>query len=298
MTKTKSSPHIGTVSTQGINSSTDLYCVFGSPVSHSVSPVMHNAAFRETGLNAVYLAFEPSSIEGAMRSMRELGIRGASITIPFKIEALRYADSIDPLASDIGSINTLVNSGGALMGHNTDGHGAAAALERAGVRIDGSTCLVIGNGGSARAIAATLAARGSRIIITGRNGERIRGLAAALHPEEPARPVELNALESGLMETVDIIINTTPVGMAPHEDGIPVPDDLLLAHHVVFDIVYAPHETRLLTAARSRGCVVVHGIEMLLHQGVLQFELWTGLTAPVEAMRQAIFSHLGIPTDA
>ncbi len=291
-------PHIGTVGTQGINSSTDLYCVFGSPVSHSVSPVMHNAAFRETGLNAVYLAFEPSSIEGAMRSMRELGIRGASITIPFKVEALRHADSVDTLASDIGSINTLVNSGGSLIGHNTDGRGAAAALERAGVRIDGSTCLVIGNGGSARAIAATLAARGARIIITGRNGERIRGLAAALRPAEPARPVELNALECGLMETVDIIINTTPVGMTPHEDGIPMPDDLLLARHVVFDIVYAPHETRLLAAARSRGCVVVHGIEMLLHQGVLQFELWTGLTAPVETMRHAIFSHLGIPADA
>ena len=281
-----------------INSSTGLYCIFGSPVSHSVSPVMHNAAFREAGLNAVYLAFEPSSIEGAIRSMRELGIRGASITIPFKIEALRHVDTVDPLAAEIGSINTLVNSDGSLAGHNTDGPGAATALERGNVRIEGSTCLVIGNGGSARAIAATLAARGARIIITGRNPERIRGLAAALRPAEPARAVGLDALDRGLMDAVDVIINTTPVGMTPHADAMPFPENLLAPRHTVFDIVYAPHETRLLSAARSRGCAVVHGIEMLLHQGARQFELWTGLTAPVEVMRRAIFSHLGIPADA
>ncbi len=281
-----------------INSSTGLYCLFGSPVSHSVSPVMHNAAFREAGLNAVYLAFEPSDIGGAMRSMKELGIRGASITIPFKTEALRHADSVDPLAADIGSINTLVNRDGSLAGHNTDGLGAAAALERGKVRIEGSTCLVIGNGGSASAIAATLAASGARIIITGRNSERIERLAAAIRTPEPARAVELVALDRGLMETVDVVINTTPVGMSPRPDAIPIPEDLLARHHAVFDIVYAPHETRLLAAARARGCVVIHGIEMLLHQGARQFELWTGLTAPVAAMRRAIFSNLGIPADA
>ena len=281
-----------------INSSTGLYCVFGSPVSHSVSPVMHNAAFSETGLNAVYLAFEPSSIEGAIRSIRELGIRGASITIPFKIEALRHVDTVDPHAAEIGSVNTIVNRDGSLTGHNTDGPGAVRALERANVRTEGSTCLVIGNGGSARAIAATLAARGARIIITGRNPERIRALAAAVGRSASARAVELGALDRALMDTVDVIINTTPVGMAPQAEAIPLPEDLLAPRHTVFDIVYAPHNTVLLSAARRRGCVVVHGIEMLLHQGARQFELWTGLAAPVEIMRRAIFSHLGIPADA
>lgn len=294
----KSTSHIGTVSAIDINSSTALYCIFGSPVGHSISPVMHNAAFREAGLNAVYVAFEPSSIQGAMQSMRELGIRGASVTIPFKIEALRFADSVDPLAAEIGSINTLINTNGSLAGHNTDGLGAVTALERHNVRIEGSTCMVIGNGGSARAIAATLASRGAKIIITGRNPERIRGLAASLRPAEPARAIGPGELDRGVMETVDVVINTTPVGMAPRADAIPIPEDLLAPRHTVFDIVYAPHETRLLAAAAGRGCAVIHGIEMLLYQGARQFELWTGTEAPVEVMRRAIFSHLGIPADA
>lgn len=286
------------MSTLEINSTTGLYCIFGRPVSHSISPVMHNAAFREAGINSVYVAFEPASIEGAMRAMKEIGIRGASVTIPFKIEALRHADAVDPLASGIGSINTLLNNNGVLTGYNTDGIGAVSALEQENIAIEGSTCLIIGNGGSARAIAATLASRGARIIITGRNGERISGLAAGIRGAEPARALLLAALDRGLMDTIDIIINTTPVGMAPDTEEIPLPENLLSPHHAVFDIVYAPHTTRLIAAASARGCVVVHGIEMLLHQGARQFELWTGTPAPVDAMRRAIFSHLGIPGDA
>ena len=259
---------------------------------------MHNAAFREAGIDAVYLAFEPASIEGAMRAMREVGIRGASVTIPFKIEALRHADEVDPLASKIGSVNTLVNRDGRLAGYNTDGRGAARALAEGGVRVEGSTCLVIGNGGSARAVAATLAELGARIIITGRNGERIRALAAGVRGSEPARALLLADLDRDVMKTVDIVVNTTPVGMAPDTEAMPIPDGLLLPRHAVFDIVYAPHTTRLIAAAQARGCVVVHGIEMLIHQGALQFELWTGRQAPVDAMRRAIFSHLGITDDA
>jgi shikimate dehydrogenase len=286
------------MSAHDLHTSTVLYCIFGRPVGHTVSPVMQNAAFRETGIDAVYLAFEPASIEGAMRAMREIGIRGASVTIPFKIEALRHADAVDPLAEAIGSVNTIVNTEGRLTGYNTDGTGALRALEEARVRIEGSTCLVIGNGGSARAIAATLAERGARIIITGRNGERISALAAAIHGPVQARALQLDALGPGLMETIDIIINTTPVGMAPDTGATPLPDSLLAPRHTVFDIVYAPHVTRLLAAAQARGCVVVHGIEMLIHQGARQFELWTGRPAPVGVMRRAIFSHLGITDNA
>jgi shikimate dehydrogenase len=191
-----------------------------------------------------------------------------------------------------------VNTEGRLTGYNTDGTGAALALEEARVRIEGATCLVIGNGGSARAIAATLAGRGARIIITGRNEERIRALAAGIRGPEPARALLLGALDRELMESIDIIINTTPVGMAPDTDTTPLPENLLAPRHAVFDIVYAPHTTRLIAAAQKRGCVVVHGIEMLIHQGARQFELWTGMPAPVGVMRRAILSHLGIIADA
>ncbi len=137
-----------------INSETDLYCIFGSPVRHSLSPLMQNAAFRKAGVNAIYVAFEPSSIQAALQSMRHLGIKGASVTIPFKIEVIPFLDAIDPAAAAIGSVNTLVNSNGAITGYNTDGAGAIRALEKTGVPIRDRAVLVLGNGGSARAIAA------------------------------------------------------------------------------------------------------------------------------------------------
>lgn len=271
-----------------INSNTTLFCIFGSPVRHSVSPLMHNAAFRERGINAVYLAFEPPSIGDAVASMKTLGIRGASVTIPYKIEVLKHLDSIDPLAARIGSVNTLVNNSGTITGYNTDGHGAVMSLENAGVDLKAKGCIVIGNGGSARAIAFTLAERGASVVIAGRNRERIENLADDLRCSSPGtRSALLGEIDSAFMERIDIVINTTPVGMVPDTGSTPFNTDLLSARHTVFDIVYAPHETRLLTAAAERGCRVVYGLDMLVLQGARQFELWTGGPAPVETMRLA-----------
>jgi shikimate dehydrogenase len=241
-----------------INAGTGCYCIFGNPVSHSVSPLMHNAAFRASGINAVYLAFEPGSIAEAVASMKSLGIKGASVTIPFKIDALSCCDEVDPIAADIGSVNTLVNSGGRIRGFNTDGYGAARALEESKVALKGSACLVIGNGGSARAIAFTLIERGASVIIAGRNAGRIGRLAGDLRARDPGTRSML----------------------------------LLSARHAVFDIVYAPHMTRLLTAARERGSRIVHGIDMLVYQGARQFELWTGKPAPVKIMMRAARRHI------
>ncbi len=276
-----------------INSRTELYCIFGNPVRHSISPLMHNAAFSETGIDAVYLAFEPLSIRDAVSAMKSLGIRGASVTIPFKIDVIRHLDDIDPLAASIGSVNTLVNSAGRVSGYNTDGYGAARSIEQCGVRLDAITCLIIGNGGSARAIAFTLADNGASIIIAGRNESRIAGLAADLQKRSPsARSILLEDLDTSFMDSVDVIINTTPVGMTPDTGSTPVDTSLINARHVVFDIVYAPHETMLLAAARERGCRVVYGVDMLVFQGARQFELWTGRNAPVEIMRRAAHQHI------
>jgi shikimate dehydrogenase len=276
-----------------INAGTGCYCIFGNPVSHSVSPLMHNAAFRASGINAVYLAFEPGSIAEAVASMKSLGIKGASVTIPFKIDALSCCDEVDPIAADIGSVNTLVNSGGRIRGFNTDGYGAARALEESKVALKGAACLVIGNGGSARAIAFTLIERGASVIIAGRNAGRIGRLAGDLRARDPGtRSMLLENIDGGAMKSVDVIINTTPVGMTPDVGSMPLDISLLSARHAVFDIVYAPHMTRLLTAARERGSRIVHGIDMLVYQGARQFELWTGKPAPVKIMMRAARRHI------
>ncbi len=278
-----------------INSATELYCIFGNPVRHSISPFMHNAAFSETGINAVYLAFEPGSISEAVRAMKALAIRGASVTIPFKIDVIRDLDYVDPLAGRIGSVNTIVNNNGKITGFNTDGFGAALAVEQCGIKLEGKTCMVIGNGGSARAIAFTLAEQGAKVIIAGRNENRINALAGDIRIFSPAaRPVLLNDLTTSFMESVDVIINTTPVGMAPDSELTPLDSSLIAARHIVFDIVYSPHETRLLSEAKELGCKVIYGVDMLVLQGARQFELWTGRKAPVETMRRAAHQHLNM----
>jgi shikimate dehydrogenase len=276
-----------------INSETELYCILGNPVRHSVSPIMHNAAFDEAGINAVYLAFEPATITAAVSSMKALPIKGASVTIPYKIEVIRHCDRMDPLAADIGSVNTLVNNGGIITGFNTDGFGALRALELARVDVSNSRCLLIGNGGSARAIGFTLAAGGASVTVAGRDRARIDGFAADLRVASPsARSILLKEIDRGFMGSIDIIINATPVGMQPDINSAPIDLDLISPQHTVFDIVYAPHMTRLLEAARERGAAIVHGIDMLVYQGARQFELWTGKPAPVEVMRSAIHGHL------
>jgi shikimate dehydrogenase len=276
-----------------INSGTELYCIFGSPVRHSFSPLMHNAAFRSAGIDAVYLAFEPPSIGEAVSSMRTLNIRGASVTIPYKIGVMHHVDAVDGLAAHIGSVNTLVNSDGKITGYNTDGYGALLALRNGGVSIDNARCLLLGNGGSARAIACALLESGAGVIIAGRNALRIGGLAEDLRKVNASvTSILLEEINRGFMESIDIIINTTPVGMAPDVEKSPLDIDLIAKRHAVFDIVYAPHVTAFLSAARRRGCAVVHGIDMLVFQGARQFELWTGKPAPVTVMRRAIRKHL------
>lgn len=272
-----------------IHASTGLYCIFGDPVSHSLSPAMQNAAFRDRGIDAVYLAFRPSSISAALDAMRALPILGASVTIPFKSDILPLLDDADPLAADIGAVNTAVNRDGRIIGYNTDGLGALEALRRAGARPGGKRVLVLGNGGSARAVAFTLLAEGCAIIIAGRNPGRYMPLVEDLRRKDPTvGHAVINKLTPSLMEAVDIIINTTSVGMAPDTGSSPLPVEFLAPHHTVFDIVYTPRETALLTMARERGCRLVYGSEMLLYQGARQFELWTGKEAPLEAMRRPL----------
>ncbi len=276
-----------------INASTGLYCIFGDPVAHSLSPAMHNAAFRAAGLDAVYLAFRPSSISSAIGAMRALPVLGASITIPYKTDVMALLDRVDPLATEIGAVNTLVNAAGTITGFNTDGLGVLEALRRAGAPPEGKRALILGNGGSARAISFTLISHGCAVTVAGRNPARYLPLVDDLKKKSAAvEHATIGGLTASSLENIDIIINTTSVGMAPDIGASPLPAGLITKRHTVFDIVYAPHETALLKEASAAGCRAVHGIDMLLFQGARQFELWTGKEAPVDEMRCALTARI------
>jgi len=281
-----------------ISPATRLCAVIGNPVGHSLSPALHNAAFDALGLDFVYVAFRVEDVRGAVGGMRALeNFRGMSVTIPHKIEIMGYLDEIDEIDRSIGSINTVINEGGRLIGFGTDGPGALKAIIDAGVRLDGATVLMLGAGGAARAIAFTLARQPglNKLVLMDINEAVLDGLTSDLGKGTPAAVEGELMGEDGLARRAaeaDIIINCTPVGMHPREDASPLPAELLRSGQVVFDIVYTPLETRLLSDARARGCTVISGVEMFINQAVLQFERFTGAAAPVEVMRRVVLERL------
>ncbi len=256
----------------------------GNPVSHSLSPAMHNSAFENLGLNCVYVPFPVSNVESALAGFRALGVRGVSVTIPHKQTVMKYLDSIDPVAEKIGSVNTLVIKNEKIHGLNTDWLGANRALEE-GVPLPGRKVLILGAGGSARAIGFGLIEAGAAIVLASRTPEKGQELARILgcpwHPLDEIANIR-----------ADCLVNATSVGMTPNTESTLVNKNHLPSFAVVMDIVYAPLETRLLREAKQAGCKTIDGTKMLLYQGVTQFELWTGKEAPVEVMRKSLLSSL------
>ncbi len=282
-----------------ITAATKLCAVIGSPVSHSLSPALHNAAFDELDLDFVYVAFRVEDVKGALAGMRALeNFRGMSVTIPHKIEAMNCVDEIAEVDRSIGSINTIINEQGRLVGFGTDGPGALKALVDAGVEIDGKSILMLGAGGAARAIAFTLARNTGlrKLVLMDINESMLQGLTADLQAGTGSCIESAVLTDDSLaraMEQANIIVNCTPIGMHPREDATLIPAGLFRAGQVVFDIVYNPLETRLLADARSRGLKVISGVEMFINQAVLQFERFTGVDAPVEVMRRVVMEKLG-----
>ncbi len=271
-----------------INSETKLYCLFGNPVSGSLSPALQNSAFASEGINAVYMAFKINSIIEGVKAMRELNISGASVTVPFKQEVMKYIDETDPLAEDIGAVNTLLNDNGTVKGFNTDGYGAVKALMKAGMEISGASFLILGNGGAARAVSFALLSQGGKVQIAGRNPLKAGILAGDLSVKySGVASSSLEELNQSNCRKFDCVINATTAGMFPAADSEPVSADILSSGQMVFDIVYKPDETLFLKHAGMKGCRVLKGFEMLLHQGTAQFEIWTGRPAPEKIMRDA-----------
>jgi len=269
----------------GIDGATELYGIIGNPVAHSLSPAMHNAAFQALGLNKVYVAFPVADVAGAMTGLRALGVKGASVTIPHKQAVIPFLDAIDPVAARIGAVNTLVVEEGIIRGLNTDWVGANRALAEA-LPLAGKTILVLGAGGSARAIGFGLLEEGARVLLASRTPEKGRKLASELG-------IDWLPLAEAGRNPVDAVVNATSVGMAPAVDASPLPQAAFQKVPVVMDIVYSPLTTRLLREAREAGCQTVDGLAMLLYQGVAQFEAWTGLAAPVDVMREVLMKRFG-----
>ncbi len=267
-----------------IDSKTKVVGVIGKPIGHSMSPAMHNAAFSRLGLDYVYLAFEVSDLRGAVDGMRALGVRGFNVTIPYKVDVLRYLDNVDAAAKRIGAVNTVVNDGGVLRGYNTDCAGAVDALVSK-VKLKGCKVAVIGAGGAARAVAFGVAEKGARVLVVNRTLSKGQELVSCVNGFFPGS-AECGTMD-GLKE-VDVVVNTTPVGMEPCVGKTPVLKEFLRRNHVVMDIVYNPVETRFLRDAKSLGCVTISGIEMFVGQGAKSFELFCGKKAPKGVMRDAV----------
>lgn len=281
-----------------IDTDTRLCAVIGNPVGHSLSPQLHNAAFAAANLNYVYLAFEVEDVPGCLTGMRALpSFRGMSVTIPHKVSVMSHLDEIDPAAKRVGSVNTIVHEGKKLTGYTTDGAGSLRAFAENGVSTKGRRVLFLGAGGAVRAVAFAIAEDGDPdcITILGRTRGRVDDLVNDVSAVT-RKPIRGGGLDDDLVRAVsehDFIIQGTPVGMAPEaaEESL-APPEALRPEQVVFDMVYRPNETKLLLDAAATGCRTVLGREMLLYQGVLQFELWTGQPAPTEAMRKALTGAL------
>lgn len=268
--------------------------LIGWPVSHSFSPAMHNAALAVLGLNWVYvpLPVPPDRVGDAVRGLPALGFQGVNVTVPHKQAVMPFLDEISPAAQAIGAVNTILveQESGRLLGFNTDWRGFLADLVAKEVEVNGRHCLVLGAGGSARGIVYALFQAGGRVLLLARRPEQAYQLAADLGNGFVEEIRSLAELESTAAQTkAPLIINTTPLGMSPHVNGSPWPDDVPVpAGSFVYDLVYNPPETRLMRQALDAGCHACNGLGMLLRQGAISFALWTGSDPDLSVMQEAL----------
>ncbi|GIP48304.1 MULTISPECIES: shikimate dehydrogenase [Paenibacillus] len=272
-----------------------LLGVIGDPIQHSKSPVMHTAALKACGLAGAYLPFhvKGNRLEEAIRGVRALGFRGINVTVPHKVEVMDYLDRIDEGARLIGAVNTIVNDDGVLTGYNTDGIGYIRSLkEEAAPELRGKRVLVLGSGGAARGIVyALLQEEPGLVTVANRTAVKAREMANEWAHLGRLNGCGMEELDEVLPE-VDLIINTTSVGMHPHVGDCPLDSRQIPEEIVVSDLIYNPLKTELLQQAEVRGCTIHSGLGMFVYQGAYAFEHWTGRTAPVEAMRAAVLASM------
>ncbi len=273
-----------------------VYGVIGFPISHSMSPVMHNGEFRALKLAHHYAAFEvhPDQLESAIKGMRALNIKGINVTIPHKVAVIRYLDEIDEEAKLIGAVNTIVNENGKLIGFNTDGQGYLLSLKSIiNTSLALKKTLIVGAGGAARAIATALAKDGvQKLDIANRTVSKAQELIEHVNQLTDGRALTIDEAEEQL-SAYDIVINTTSVGMAPHIDETPLRVHHLKQGAIASDLIYNPLMTRFLKEAKAKGAIIDNGIGMFVHQGALAFKKWTGVEPNIERMKKTVLSKLG-----
>lgn len=277
-----------------IKGSTNVVALIGHPVEHSFSPPMHNAAFKALEMDYVYTAFDvnPDDLENAIAGAQALNIKGFNVTIPHKIEVMKYLNEIDEVASLIGAVNTIDFKD--LKGYNTDGIGALKAIGEV-TNIKNKNVVIAGAGGASRAISFYIAKYGAdKLTILNRNVDKAQKLADDVLASGLIDDVSSDDIRNMDLKDADILINTTPVGMHPNVDDAPIASgELMHEDLVVFDAVYNPNETGLLKEAINAGAKPVYGIKMLLYQGAESFEIWTGKKAPIDVMEEALRKTLG-----
>ena len=280
-----------------ISGKTRIYGVIGDPVDHTLSPAMHNAAFKELNLDFVYVAFRvrKDDLRHAIAGAKSLDVHGLNVTMPHKNTVMKYLDEIDLTARSIGAVNTILNDKGRLTGFNTDGFGALKALKENGITLDGKKLLLLGAGGAAKAIAFHAVQEVEELRILNRAVHKAKELAEVLRKEFDKK-IKGDSLSPQLIKKelndADILVNATSVGMHPDVDRSLIDPRWLRPDLCVMDIIYNPIETRLAKDAKSVGAKVVSGVEMLVYQGAASFEIWTDHAAPVKVMKKAILNKL------
>jgi len=260
---------------------------------------MHNAQINELGLDYVYLAFEvhPDNLEKAVQGFRALDIKGINVTIPHKETIIKYLDEIDPISEKMGAINTIKNDNGYLKATNTDAAGAKKSLIDAGFTIEGKNIVFIGSGGAARSIAYILSEDAKKIVLTDIVEERAVKVAKEITKNMGANvegKLASDKVLAGEIKHADLLINATPIGMYPKEGDSPISKDLLHQELFVFDVIYNPMKTQLMKEAAEIGCKTLSGLDMLVNQGVIAFEWWTGKSPNSKLMKDKIIDFLGI----
>ncbi|MSR65665.1 MAG: shikimate dehydrogenase [Verrucomicrobiae bacterium] len=272
-----------------VNGETRIVGVFGDPIKHSASPQMHNAAFAHLKMNWCYLPFNvnPANLDAALRGVREMNFVGVNLTVPHKILALAIVDTVDPLAKQLGAINTVVVAKDRkLIGNNTDGYGLVKALqEEFHLKPKGKRVTILGAGGAGRAATIQCAIEGvAELYLVNRTVSKAEELAQELRHDFPNVNVTIGIPQA---TKIDLLINATSLGLRPG-DPSPIAREELTKFARVYDMIYRPPETKLLRDARRAGCKTANGLSMLLHQGARAFEIWTGRKAPVEVMRKTL----------
>lgn len=269
-----------------INTETKLCAVIGHSISHSKSPVIHNAAYQATKQNYVFLAFDFTQVNEAIKIMKQLDIKEYAVTMPHKIEVMDYLDKIDPLAKKIQSVNTVINKDGKLYGYNTDITGVERTFVKNRVSLKNKNVVMIGAGGVARTVGVVVKKMGGKLTIFDRTGSKSTSLAKTLK----CNADKVENLDK--YKDYHVLINATPAGMHPNTRSMPVPASFVKKNIVIFDLIYNPFKTKLMKEGEKKGCKCINGVDMFVGQAARQFELLTGKKAPMKVMEKAFLESL------